>query len=206
MSFKFKQRRFAYIFIISVFIFSCENKEKSMPESRFDLHAMLKNYCVGGHLKGMDAFDENAILFGKEHRWDTSFVVMIRKDGANFSGVYYETNPENELLSVAESNLYFYNGFSFKFDSVSWNQILNETKAMISQPNHDIDMSCVDCESYVLVHNKQYTLKASQTSGQFKKFSKLLKTTLIKPIYEIRQKRLIEVYGDSARPDSLHHE
>jgi hypothetical protein len=189
-------------YIASLFLFSCEQSEH-INESRFDLNSLLNNYCLGAHLDDFNAIDQNAILFAKEHRWDTSFVIMLRKESDNnYMGVYYETSPENELLSDVESSLYFYEGVSFKFDSILWNKILKETRIIIKNPNHEIDMSCVDCESFVLVHDKEYTLKNSATSKQYMALNSLIKLTLINPIHKIRRDRLRELYNSDLKSDT----
>lgn len=164
---------------------SRESEEQSSKEPGVDIadiKATLGQYL----LPDQDSItDENTFVFYKEQRWDTSFVLTLRRDSSMIVGVYHEVSPDNmEAGYLTDAG--FFEGFTFTVDSDTWGKIIGESRNLLDSINHVPFTGCTDCGQYILSHDGKFTINGKNRAS-FKAYENFLRKTLIYPIYGKRK-------------------
>jgi hypothetical protein len=171
-----------YFIVFSLFLISCSSKTGT------DLPSVRECLSVDSIFKGnffLDSptcIDSNAFFFLKEKRWDTSYVLTMHKYPSRIKCIYHEISPENMEMSYLQQGVNVFNGFTFEIDSVTWQEVITSSTALLDSVNHTIDHGCVDCHSFLLAHNFTFTRNSVKNKNDFEKYSKYLRKKLIYPI------------------------
>jgi hypothetical protein len=178
------------IFVVVLVMASCSNSsEKSNERSAnepgvgiADIKSTLSSYL----LPDQDSLtDENTFVFYKEQRWDTSFVLTLRRDTNMIVGVYHEVSPYNMEAGYL-TDVGFFDGFTFTVDSTAWDKVINESRNLLDSINHVPYTGCVDCGRYILSYDGKFTVDGKSRSS-LKAYEKFLRETLIYPVYRKRK-------------------
>lgn len=139
---------------------------------------------------GVPASDDG-FYFAKSRPFDTCFVLIMRKQPDGIRGFYYETLPDYhnglyDYMSRSEELLYF-DGFSFKVDSLAWDKIVTGSEELLANPNHEREVDCLDCGEYVLAYDSKKTRSNFDAMKSFESYEKDLKKILL---YDIFKKKI----------------
>ena len=178
-----------YLLIIIVVTVGCTRQNQ--PEERkkaertaYDVHfqKVLDAFWPLDHR--LDSLtDSNSMVFYKEHRWDTSFLLIIRKDTASIKVSYHEISPENSEAYL-KTDVAFYEGFTFDADIKLWNRIIDESRFLMDTVYHKWDLGCCDRRSYLISHASKYTVNNSlKNEDALEQYAQFLRRMLIYPIY-----------------------
>jgi hypothetical protein len=124
------------IFVVVLVMASCSNSSEKSDERSAnepgvgiaDIKSTLSSYL----LPDQDSLtDENTFVFYKEQRWDTSFVLTLRRDTNMIVGVYHEVSPYNMEAGYL-TDVGFFDGFTFTIDSATWDKVLKNQRIYLT--------------------------------------------------------------------------
>lgn len=177
------------IFLIALMV-SCDSGSRKPDDSPneegaidvADVKSALSHYL----LPGLDSItDENTLVFYKEQRWDTSFVLTLRRDTSKIVGIYHEVSPENMEADYL-ADVGFFEGFTFTIDMATWEKVIHESKLLLDSINHVPYTGCLDCGEYMLSYGGKFSIPARDRSS-FEAYDKFLRRTVVYPIYRKRR-------------------
>jgi hypothetical protein len=176
------KRYLLFAIVVMTSCYSSSKKDDSQQKDNLsDIRSILSNYS----LPYRDSItDENTFVFYKEQRWDTSFVLTLRKDTSLIIGVYHEVSPDNMEAGYL-TEVGFFDGFTFAIDSVTWDKVIRESRSLLDSINHVPYTGCVDCGQYILSHDGKFTLNSGKKHNvAFKDYEKFLRQTLVYPVFK----------------------
>lgn len=171
-----------YLVFIFVAMTSCYNSsindDSQQKDQIEDIRFILNNYSLP-HRDSIT--DENSFIFFKEHRWDTSFVLMLHKDTSQVIGIYQEMTPRNTEIAYSTGVLFF-DGCRFAIDFAAWEKVISESWSLLDTINYAPDTNCLDCATYILSHGSKSTISSGKKSRRsFEDYSSFLRRTLVYP-------------------------
>jgi hypothetical protein len=129
--------------------------------------------------------DTNSLVFFKIKVFDTTFLVHIKKEDKEISGIYYEVPPEygSTLEGNLDSNIHYnyFQGFVFKIDQTTWNGIRRHADMFDQRDTASIEGACVDCPSYFMAYNGG-KYGSSGSKPNFPMFAAYIKSTIVDKI------------------------
>ncbi len=206
--------------LIIVGLISCDaatekSKEDDFPLSgqelafKKEIDEIIKNTDLTGaldrfHLSFGDSLKTsvNQFIFLAQNTFDTSFVLMLERRPEMVKAVYYQTIPLyhfNTPYLDDEIDLTYFDGFSFKTDTATWNLIINESKKLLKLKDSIEFVGQVDGSSYMLSYNSEIKLCRdpynTNLGDQFKGLESLIKSKLMRDVY----KRKVDIRQQAGR-------
>jgi hypothetical protein len=176
------------IFIVVALLVGCKKETtdastkqgdvSANQEDLVDIRTRVNNYLM----PFKDSItDKESLIFLKEKRFDTTFVLILRKDGKEASVFYYELSPRNAELGLSTGVLFF-DGFRCSIDSATWRKLTDQSTEILDTVNYTSDNGCLDCLTYVLSYGGRSTISGGlKTRNTLAGFDSLLKETIIYP-------------------------
>ena len=144
--------------------------------------------------------DSNGLVFYYSGRFDTTFLVHLRKNGPEIKGVLYEVLPAFHRDDVdyadKKKQLLFFEGYSFRLDSLEWREIVNQARGnLLTHENRLIkNEGCADCPFYFLAHDFKVIKSDVENRSLFGSYSRYLKDFLLR---QFEMKRRYKVRTNS---------
>lgn len=184
-------RRFLYFLFSLVVLCACGKKEVNQPVPKktaenIAVHRILDNLFP---LDSMETIDENNLLFNSEARWDTSFILLLKKDTSLVKGVYYEILPGDDLSFTNGTTLFFTSGFSFNADTALWTQVIAHSRTLLDTTGMSKEYGGWMDTGYLMAHNHILVREGQKGMRDFESFKTFLKKEVINPFKAKRQKR-----------------
>lgn len=179
--------KYIYLFL-GIVMMCCVTKarveDNRNPEiARVD--SILDNFSPVKQLIGNRGTDQNSLLFKREAGWDTTYVLVIRKDSSSITAIYQGFSPHYSETTA------FYEGFAFELNPSTWERVITEADKLLDTLNHKPYTDCVDCSTYTLSHNSKLTRMNKSNRAEFEKYERFLWQTLIYPVLK-RKRELSE--------------
>ncbi|WP_143081159.1 hypothetical protein [Chitinophaga rupis] len=181
--------RVLLLFAVMFFIASChqqENRSTISPKTATDslwefLRPKIEKFSI---TTSENLPDSNELVFFYEQRFDTSFLVHFKRAKEEVRGVVYQVampyhRDEIDLTNDRES-LAFFEGYSFKIDSIRWQAITKEadiilTKKIVLEKNN----GCFDSPFYFLIFNSKIRCSDNCDEVLLPGFAAYLKDSLL---------------------------
>jgi hypothetical protein len=202
---KGNKMRYYLLLVGAVMIVCCRPEEKTERKKErertafdVDFQKTVDQFCLLDHrFDTLSLADANTLFFIKSGRWDTSFVLILRRDtldkgAVSIKGVYQEITPYNTEAGY-KTDLAFYTGFSFEdyqphngkvVNDSLWNAIINETQSLLKDTVYHKWTLDVDGFRYVLSHDSKFTVnKPSKNGYALEKYAQYLRKVLVYPAY-----------------------
>lgn len=178
------------IFLIALMV-SCDSGSRKPDDTPnvegaidvADVKSALSHYL----LPRLDSItDANTLVFYKEQRWDTSFVLTLRRDTTSkIVGIYHEVSPENMEADYL-ADVGFFEGFTFTIDLAMWDKVIHESKLLLDSINHVPYIGCLDCGEYMLSYGGKFSIPGRDRAS-FEEYAKFLRQTVVYPVYRKRR-------------------
>ena len=204
--------RYYLLVVAAVIIVCCRPEEKAQEKGErektafdVDFQKTVDQFCLLDHrLDTLSLADSNTLFFTKSGRWDTSFVLILRrdnlgKDTISIKGVYQEITPYNTEAAY-KTDINFNTGFSFEdyqpfngkiINDSLWNAIINEAQSILKDTVYHKWTLDVDGYRYVLSHDSKFTVnKPSKNADALERYAQYLRKVLVYPAY--RKKKAFE--------------
>lgn len=135
--------------------------------------------------------DSNALFFYYSKRFDTSFLVHFERKHNETRGVLYEVLPsfhrDDKDFADVPSELLFFEGYSFKIDSIHWERIVKAAKNIFTKGREASKTEvCLDCPYYLLAFDSKVTDSYEKDRLIFKAYAQFLKDSLLNQYVEKR--------------------
>jgi len=188
-----------------IFCISCYHQDKRKRNQKSDSEVYLPDYMTsivkkydlpyGDHL----AVDSSGLLFYYSGHFDTTYLLHVRKNGQEIDAVFYEVLPafhrDDEDYADKEKQLLFFDGYSFKVNSVEWRNMIDNANQILSRENVSIkNEACADCPFYFIAHNFKAIKSDSENRSLFVLYSKYLNDSLIKQYVMKRSLKMSKSY------------
>ena len=90
------------------------------------------------------------------------------------------------MLVITEGvrmNYFFFDGFTFKTDTIKWRQIKNAiSDNLLLQDTAAAREACLDCADYILAYKLKVGRSSNTNRSSFTLFEQFLKDSLVSPI------------------------
>ena len=129
--------------------------------------------------------DSNSLIFFGRHNFDTSFFVQLYKEASTVNGILYQIIPiyhsDDENYADTTNRLLFFEGYSFKIDSIKWMHILNRAKSNLLSNKDTVskDQVCLDCPFYFILHDSKILSSSNNNRILFQTYERYLKDSLL---------------------------
>lgn len=193
---------FGSILIMALLLSSCDSKhrEKQAEKLQVDTSLMevfefpIKKFSLpyDGSLNN----DSNSLIYVKQVPFDTSYLLHIVAKDLQIRGIGYLVLPkfhrDLEDFYDEKHQLLFFDGLSFKLDTMQWKMIKQKTNHLISTLPDTISSSpCFDCPSYsVIFNNKKRNTGNSNQRNSFKEYDAFIRDSLLNYFYTKKKPRL----------------
>jgi hypothetical protein len=168
-----------------------KNKEKVTANIKLN-STLSKFFLVSGD---NTITDKSSLIFYKLKSFDTSFVVKLQKNNREIFGVYYEVLPsyhrDVEDYFTEDDKVLYFDGYSFKLDTASWNKMVNQAEQLLSSDSSLTNKACFDCASYFLAYDNRVLVDNNQNLKLFELYTLFVKSTFIDKINKLRKPKLI---------------
>jgi hypothetical protein len=174
-----------WVFVLSFFHITCRETPKKYQDliSKHDFSndslftSVLKTFTLpySANLE----LDTNSLIFFGSRPFDTSFLIHLKIDSKEVTGVYYELIPtyhtELEHFADETSKLLFFEGYSFILNQENWKSIKDQANSMVAnnQP-FNLNDACMDCEVFGLYYDGKGNIGNAVRFRPFYKFLKNL--------------------------------
>ena len=177
-------QRFLYFLFSLVVLCACGKKDVNPPVPKrtaenIAVRRILNNFFP---LDSMETIDENNLLFNSEARWDTSFILLLKKDTSLVKGVYYE------ILPSGDQSLFFTSGFSFDADTALWARVIDQSRTLLDTIGMSKEYGGLMDMGYLMAHNHILVREGQKDMRDFESFKAFLKKEVINPFKAKRQK------------------
>jgi|CXWL01.1.fsa_nt_gi hypothetical protein len=195
--------RFLGIVIITALLFSsCNNKHKKKeaekPQAdnsqREVVEFPIKKFSLPYDVSFCS--DSNSLIYLKQVPFDTSYLLHLVKHGLQIRGICYVVLPmfhrDLEDFFDETHQLLFFDGLSFKLDSMQWKMIKQKTNDLISSLPDTVSSSpCFDCPSYsVMFDNKKRNTGNNDKRNSFKEYDIFIRDSLLLYFYTKKKSKL----------------
>jgi len=191
--------KFFYLVLFFIFLNSCSNSENAKKKSLNPtghnmppfISSIIDKYTLP-YDKKMGA-DSNNLIFYYCGLFDTTVLVHFQNNDTSINVVLYQILPnyhkEDDDYADKESELLFFEGYSFKIAVSKWSEIISlaKNKLLISKnqpPKHD---PCFDCAFFFLNYDSVTLINNSNTHAAFREYFKFLKDSVLDDFIKLRQ-------------------
>jgi hypothetical protein len=163
--------------------------ESAISDTASGMDIIVKKFSLS-YPKNLNV-DSNTLIYCYSKPLDTSFLIHIVKKSDQINVVYYEILPDyhrsiNDFADT-KSELLFFEGYSFKIDSVIWDQIkIAAQKLTTIKPTASKAGGCADCGFCSIYYDYNFKLSDRASRPQYDSFTKFLRDSLL---YQVINKR-----------------
>lgn len=203
-----------YLLLVAAVMFVCCRPERrKTPEKTVfdvDFQETVDQFCLLDHpFDTLGLADANTLFFMKAARWDTSFVLILRRDslGKNrisIKGVYQEITPYNTAAAY-KTGIDFITGFTFEdyqrdngkiINDFLWDAIINEAQSLLKDTLYHKWTLDNDAYQYLLSHDSRFTVNKPLKNGDaLERYAQYLRRLLVYPAY--RKKKVFDKQTES---------
>jgi hypothetical protein len=186
------------LFVLSMLIITCgEQKEHSdekpivATQARDSaLETIMKKFSLPYCADSM--VDENSLIFFCSRTFDTSSLIVLKKNHERVDGVFYEILPTYHTyandFADPKANVLFFEGYSFIVDSLIWDLVREQAQSILKgKDSLNRGPKYVDGKSFTLYHNFENCKGNSADEVVFERFDKFLKQSFLKKIIQSRK-------------------
>jgi hypothetical protein len=177
-----------------VLIQSCDSQQSNSTNNKSTLIKDSDFIKFGLPYKSLST-DQNELIFYSMNQFDTSILIHFKKQMNEVRGVYYEVLPiyhrnvEDYLGGTNE--LIFFDGFTFKMDTIKWNQLKEQVNNyLLIQDSSSRNEVCADCTHYILAHHNKVGLASNLNRSYFSAFELYLKDSVINQLINLKKPQL----------------
>jgi len=185
------------LFILALFCASCHQEVSKNALARGNTSDSFPGFLISKIEKFSIPFDNhvpdnNTLMFLCSKRFDTSYLVHLQKRKDETRGVLYEVLPtyhrDIDDFADKQDQRLFFEGYSFKIDSIQWNSIINATSRILKEKDARVsNEACLDCPSYILAYGSIVRNSSDGDRSLFAGFSQYLKDSLLNQFIRKRQ-------------------
>lgn len=174
---------FIALLILFVLVQSCNNNRQT--ELNNYRNEKIDSTFIRFGLPYSDlTIDSNSLIFYSMRNFDTSFLVHFKKQDTGISGVYYEVLPtyhrNQKDYRSQESKLLFFEGFTFRIDTIKWQAIKRKLTFNLLQQDSSLAIkSCTDCPKFLLAYNYKTVHSDYKNRKNLEEFAKFLKDSCL---------------------------
>jgi len=184
-----KMKSLVLYLVVSILLLSCGSDKRENSDSllTYKDHPLVK---FGLPYRELNV-DNNSLIFYSMKSFDTSFLLQLKKEEKDITGVCYLVNPryhrfvEDYLDST--NKLFVFQGFTFTMNLQDWDTVKRRINpALVQSDSLRNNEACLDCPHYILAYNHHVGNSSNRNREEFEKYEGLLKHHILNKL--VKQK------------------